>query len=115
MLDKEGEWCFPAKLLRAVDGDTADMELDLGLRQYTRDRFRLLGVDTPERGKEGFLRAKQYLQSFESQEFIVYTHKVGKYGRWLATLYLKDEWLLEDCQSINDKILALGLGVPYGS
>jgi micrococcal nuclease len=103
-------WVFPCKLLRAVDGDTADLVVDLGMRQFTKDRFRLLGIDTPERGQKGYQEAKDYLQSYFGKDLQVVTTKVGKYGRWLAELYdtIDDE-------SINQKIIDLRLGVVYGS
>ena len=103
-------WVFPGKLIRAVDGDTADLELDLGLRQYTRDRFRLLGVDTPERGQEGYREAKEFLQSLDGCNLLVYTSKMGKYGRWLAEIYVEGS---QD-KSFNQSIIDLGYGVPYG-
>ena len=102
-------WVFPCKLLRAVDGDTADLELDLGLRQYTRDRFRLLGIDTPERGRQGYQEAKDYLQSYFGKDLMVVTSKTGKYGRWLGVLYDTLE-----SESINDRIIRLKYGVIYG-
>ena len=103
-------WCFPGKLIKAVDGDTADIELDLGLRQYTRDRFRLLGVNTPERGKPGYHEAKKFLQDFYGLNLLVFTSRTGKYGRWLAEIYVEGN----QEKSINESILDLKLGVPYG-
>lgn len=33
---------------RVVDGDTVDLLVDLGFDTYTRQRVRLMGIDTPE-------------------------------------------------------------------
>lgn len=35
-------------VLRVVDGDTVDLEIDLGFRTYAEHRVRLLGIDAPE-------------------------------------------------------------------
>ena len=39
---------YKAKLLRVVDGDTVDAEIDLGFKIFIKDRIRLMGIDTPE-------------------------------------------------------------------
>ena len=48
---------YRAKLIRCVDGDTADLEIDLGFYVFTKVRCRLHGVNTPERGKPDFKKA----------------------------------------------------------
>ena len=49
---------YRARLLRVVDGDTIDVELDHGFeRMRSTRRLRLLGVDTPERGQQGYHEA----------------------------------------------------------
>ena len=45
---------YRAKLVRCVDGDTADIEVDLGFYMTAKIRGRLTGVDTPERGKPDY-------------------------------------------------------------
>lgn len=39
---------YSAKVLKVIDGDTIDADLDLGFRIHTNVRFRLNGIDTPE-------------------------------------------------------------------
>ncbi|GAG20500.1 unnamed protein product, partial [marine sediment metagenome] len=41
-------YTYRAKLDRVVDGDTVDLFVDLGFNICIKDRFRLLGIDTPE-------------------------------------------------------------------
>jgi len=80
---------YKARLVRCVDGDTADIDIDLGFHLTARIRGRLLGVDTPERGKPNFGIATAMLENLiatksdEEGYFIVHTEKTGKYGRWL--------------------------------
>ena len=39
---------FNARLVRVVDGDTIDADIELGFSVFMRDRIRLMGIDTPE-------------------------------------------------------------------
>ena len=41
-------YTYKAKLIRIVDGDTIDAEIDLGFDTIVRKRIRLFGIDTPE-------------------------------------------------------------------
>lgn len=87
---------YPAKLRRVVDGDTIDLDIDLGLRHHDYARLRLLGVDTPEIYRvpqdsdeyRAGLRAKQFVEDWFAahEKVLVRTHKdrTGKFGRWLA-------------------------------
>jgi micrococcal nuclease len=83
---------YRAKLVRCVDGDTFDAELDLGFRMFAKVRFRLLDIDTPERGEPGFHECTQQLETLirEAEDgdgwFSLESRKTGKYGRWLATI-----------------------------
>ena len=103
---------YKATLIKVVDGDTVDLMVDLGFRQFMRDRFRLFGIAAWEpRGeeKEKGLKAKEALiRLIEGNELIVYTHKNdkrGKYGRWLTVIWIKDinvnEWLVREGHAIS--------------
>ena len=86
------EYRYRARLVRCVDGDTADLDVDLGFYLTARIRCRLTGVNTPERGRENFKEATDMLedlikqQSDEEGYFNITTGKTGKYGRWLVTI-----------------------------
>lgn len=41
-------YVYSCKVLNVVDGDTIDIELDLGFHIKMKERVRLLNVDTPE-------------------------------------------------------------------
>ena len=83
---------YKAIVTRVVDGDTFDAEVDLGFRTYRRERFRLLDVDTPERGQRGFDECTDRLRQLliECQDpdgrIIIKSRKTGKFGRWLAAI-----------------------------
>jgi len=87
------------KLVKVVDGDTIDVELDLGFYIYHQIRLRLAYIDTHEihgvkkESKEyqlGML-AKAYVEKVLSEAKAIYVHtlkdKTGKYGRFLALVF----------------------------
>ena len=86
------EYRYRARLVRCVDGDTADLDVDLGFYLTARIRCRLTGVNTPERGRENFKEATDMLedlikqQSDEEGYFNITTGKTGKYVRWLVVI-----------------------------
>lgn len=87
---------YKAKVVRVVDGDTYDMEVDLGFGIRFQARFRLRDVDTPEtwrpksdaereHGERATARVKELI---EGKEVTIYSHKLGIYGRYSADVYL---------------------------
>jgi micrococcal nuclease len=78
-----------AKVERVIDGDSILMTIDLGNKVTWRDNFRLMGIDTPERGQPGYIEASQFLATtLENNLSRVETHKADKFGRWLVDLYI---------------------------
>ncbi len=84
---------YRSQFIRAVDGDTIEVDLDLGCWTWIRGmKLRLLNVDTPERGYPDFERATQTTHTFCHDLChtapIIRTHldKRGKFGRLLATV-----------------------------
>ena len=84
---------YRTKVVRVIDGDTVDVDIDLGFGVWLRkSRIRLLGVDTPEsrtRDKEEKkygLAAKDFLVSKLGDSPILKTTKdgKGKFGRILG-------------------------------
>ena len=87
---------------RVVDGDTIDVDIDLGHDVWIRNkRVRLVGIDTPEsrtRNKEekkyGLL-AKHFVTEFipVGSKCILRTKEKGKYGRYLGDFKVGRKWL----------------------
>lgn len=85
---------YKAKILNVVDGDTFDMDIDLGFNIHIHERVRLLGIDTPEKfGKEKplGLQVKQYaIDQFEGKDVVIRSEKADEasvtdsFGRWLV-------------------------------
>jgi len=91
------------KLVRVVDGDTVDIDIDLGFGTWLRkQRIRLMGIDTPEsrtrddEEKKFGILAKEKLQQLLANSRVVKTFKdeKGKFGRVLGDfeVYYKDRW-----------------------
>ena len=80
------------KVVKVVDGDTFDARIDLGFYTFCLVRIRLDGVNTPERGRNGFREATEELERLlrfaqdENGEFAITTNKTGKFGRWLGRI-----------------------------
>jgi micrococcal nuclease len=86
---------YKSKVVRVVDGDTIDLDVDLGFYLTSRIRVRLLDVNTPElRGesREAAQDAKRLVEEWcpVGSTVQVETTKTGKYGRWLAQVTLPD-------------------------
>lgn len=105
-------WWFRARVIRWVDGDTVDLSMDQGLRVYRQDRFRLYGIDTPERGQPNHDEATAFMSLHapaDSDVLVrVWRNREDKYGRWLLEIFPDD---LDT--SLNDAIVAAGLARPY--
>ena len=107
------------KITGVVDGDTIDVDIDLGFNVSFSQRVRLAGIDTPEsRTKDKLekalgIEAKEYLKSkFKDAEVIVIkTEKPDsseKYGRILGWLYINNNTV-----SINDQMIEDGYAWGY--
>jgi micrococcal nuclease len=78
-----------AQIIRVIDGDTVELEIDLGNHTRWRDHFRLYGIDTPERGQPGHKEATVHLTNLLWNSIDhVETYKPDKYGRWLVDLHI---------------------------
>ena len=108
---------YKCKITRVVDGDTVDIDLDLGFKLSKKDRVRLSGIDTPESRTRNLaekklgLEAKEFLKAWckkHKGDIIIHTESEGKYGRLLGALYSS-----ESKQSVNDLMLEAGHAWPY--
>ena len=117
MLEEMNPYVYYASLIRVVDGDTVDLEIDLGLKIFTRQRIRLFGIDTPEihgvkKDSEEFIKGAaakdRVVELLFGKKLLVETtkDKTGKYGRYLARV-----WAEDTC--INDLLVKEGFAQEY--
>lgn len=91
---------YKAFIKNVVDGDTFDMDIDLGFNIHIHERVRLLDIDTPEKfGKEKELGliVKQYaINNFLGKEVVIKSEKAevaavtDSFGRWLVRVTVDD-------------------------
>ena len=117
---------YRAKVLRIKDGDTMDVDLDLGFDVVlAKQRVRLYGIDTPESRtrdkveKKFGLISKDYVKKRcpVGSKVIIGTHvgdERGKFGRILGEVFAIDQEtnVIEET-SINRKMINESYAVEY--
>ena len=116
-------YTYKISLLKVVDGDTIDAEIDLGFDIKTKKRIRFMGINTPEsrtrdleekaRGLAAKERVKQLLEGCDNIQ--LNSHGVGKFGRCLGEILLdkvdgKEKMTLV---SLNKLLVNEGHAVEY--
>ena len=92
---------YKCEIIRVVDGDTVDVNIDLGFNTWLwKERIRLKGIDTPEsrtrdpEEKKAGLYAKDVVENFlpvgSTQTLKTFKDKSGKYGRTLGDFVIFD-------------------------
>ena len=110
---------YRCKLLRVVDGDTIDVNLDLGFNVWHKARVRMLGIDTPEKrtrnkqekilGLASTARLKELLKGSKIE--IECSKEKGKFGRVLGIVWATDK--AGNRVNCNDQLCAEGHARPY--
>jgi len=107
---------YNCRIARIVDGDTIDVDIDLGFGIWkTNERIRLWQIDTPEcrtRDKEEKkygLIAKNFVEQHLpiGKIFELQTLEKDKFGRYLGAVFVRNRL------SINDMLLKANLAVKY--
>lgn len=100
---------YAATVERVVDGDTLDVDLDLGMRVHLKTRLRVAHVDTPETSTDAGKEARAYVSALlpAGAPVTVSTAKPDKYGRALATV------ILPDGKDLASLLLDGGFAQPY--
>ena len=107
------------QVTKIVDGDTIDVDIDLGFSISYSQRLRLAGIDTPESRttdkleKTLGLESKEYLKSKlkDVKDIVVKTEKPDsseKYGRILGWVYLDG-----NTKSVNEQMIEDGYAWGY--
>ena len=108
---------YRCKIRRVVDGDTVDVDIDLGFGMWIHnERIRLYGVDTPEsrtrdleEKKYGLLAKSfvlKYLPEGSYQTLVTVKDKAGKFGRVLGKFKI-------DLVFLNDLLVQTHNAVAY--
>jgi len=112
---------YRCKIVKVVDGDTVDVDIDLGFGVWLKsERVRLYGIDTPEsrtrdlEEKKYGKAAKKFLKKMCDDEWMVletaeYDAK-GKFGRILGSLRRTTNY---SDQTVNEYMIEKYHAVPY--
>ena len=99
---------YKVNILKVVDGDTVDVDIDLGFGVWLRnERVRIMGIDTPESRTSDKIEkvfgeaAKQRLTSLLSSEAVLMS-QVSKMGENMKGKFGR---ILGDFKTINDQIV----------
>lgn len=116
---------YKVKVVKVVDGDTIDVDIDLGFSTVLKkQRVRFLGIDTPESrtrdlvekkfGKASKKHLKGLLESAESLSLI--SHDKGKFGRILGEIiahFNEGHPVYETEVNVNEQMILDGHAVRY--
>ena len=108
---------YRCKIRRVVDGDTVDIDIDLGFGVWLhKERVRIYGIDTPESRtrdkieKRFGLLAKEFVKQFVKGDSIKLTTQKydakGKFGRILGDIIV-------DNKSLSDTMIQEHHAVIY--
>ena len=118
---------YNVTVTRIVDGDTVDVDIDLGFGMvYKKQRVRLMGIDTPESRtsdlEEKFyvLASKEHLKKLlKDQKVQLQSHDKGKFGRILGELFITvkenedTRYEIANEKSVNQMMIDNYHAVPY--
>ena len=112
---------YKVNIIKVIDGDTVDVDIDLGFGMWIKDeRVRIMGIDTPESRtrdlveKKFGLASKEKLKSLLGETAILKTQvnkqgedMKGKFGRILG------DFLTEDGKKCGAQLIKEGHAVKY--
>lgn len=103
-------YTYQATVVKVVDGDTVDLDVDLGFSIHRKERFRLSDINAPEVSTTAGLEAKAYMIGrLPIGTVVTITTKKDRadnYGRFLANIFLGDV-------NLNQEMLSTGHAVKY--
>ncbi len=127
---KQRLYTYAAEVIKIVDADTFDLEIDIGFKTKQEHRTRLRGINAPEAGTAAGRKAKRFVE----KEFarcvvkkspakgariarplvVVKTYKLGQYGRYTVDIYYLSgeadpETIAESGKLLNQVLVDQGL------
>lgn len=125
-------WYYRVIIVRVVDGDTVVALIDKGFGDFRQEYLRLAGIDAPElrprtgtpaereqEKAEARVAKQRVVDLCEGRECIIQSHKTGKYGRWLATIFVPPEVVIAESMptdpmpTVNQVLLDEGHAEPF--
>lgn len=110
-------YTYPATVIHVVDGDTLDVEIDLGFNVTLTERVRLANIDTSEihfvdnesdEYAEGIKHTnfvEEWVKSADGVYLYSKEYKTGTYGRVIGDLYTQNGgWLSQSLYDSFDSV-----------
>jgi len=123
-------YTYAAEVIKVIDGDTLDLEIDVGFKAKHERRVRFRGIDCPEIGTSKGKKAKEFVEEeldkcvVEKPLFkgsranrplvAIKTFKFGMYGRYIVDVYYlpkekNPEVIVEKGKLLNQVLIDKGL------
>ena len=114
---------YKISVIKVVDGDTVDAEIDLGFDIKVKKRVRFMGINAPEsrtrdleekaKGLAAKDRVKALLEGCENIQ--LKSHGIGKFGRCLGEIFLDrvDGQEKITLESLNELLIKEGHAEKY--
>ncbi len=116
-------YTYNIQVVKVIDGDTIDANIDLGFDISVKKRIRFMGINTPEsrtrdleEKAKGLAAKDRVCQLLDGCNRIQLTsHGVGKFGRCLGELHLDtvDGKEVLTMESLNQLLIKEGHAVEY--
>ena len=108
---------YRCRLIRVVDGNTVEADIDLGFNIWTKQKIRLYGVEisAPHIANKQTVDAQTaILRNILTKEFFVRTllNKRGKIGRVLGIVFIETE---NERVNVNNMLITNGSAKKFGS
>ena len=111
-------YTYRATVHRVIDGDTVDVDIDVGFHMTSRQRVRLARIDTPElNSKDALIRAQAVLakaritELVSGQPVVISTKKSDSFGRYLGEIFVLVAPGIQ--ANVSDILLTENLAVLY--
>lgn len=103
-----------AKVVRVIDGDTIEVDIDLGFYSTIRQRIRLLRVNCDEIvgiNSQSGLESKIFTESkVLNKDIYLVTEKTDTFSRWLGEVYFYEN---DQLKNLSDELLKNNLAEIY--
>jgi len=110
-------YTYEATVLRTVDGDTVELNIDLGFTIFWKSTCRFYGINTPELkakdkqvrelAKEAKAKTEEHLPA--GSKIKIVSRELDKYGRPLVDIYCGEDYSLH----LNQWLVDNGYAIEY--
>jgi micrococcal nuclease len=112
-------YTYHARLINVIDGDTLELDIDVGFSTSRQDKVRLARINSPEIDTSAGKKAKKFIQQrLQNSYIVIETRRREKFGRYLALVYYHATHsdynaILTYGTLLNDELIERGHAKPY--